>query len=379
MRVGIVTPFWSSKGAGLSTAVKGLSRALTREACEVQIFSVERCAAFEPDEWFGAPVTQCPSYGPRSFGYSPNLIKELLASDLAVVHLHGLWNHSSIVVRHWANRTGRPYVVSPHGMLAPAALRYSSGKKRVASLLFQKRCLECAQLLYATSERELEDIRSFGLTCDVEIVPIGCELGSIQTVPAAPREPSRSVLFLGRLHPVKGIPLLLRAWAKIEQNHRDFCLDIVGPSEASYKLELINLARRLGLERVRFHGPVYGDEKLARLKAASVFALPSETENFAITVIESLAAGTPVLASQNTPWSGLKQYGCGDWVEASSDAFASALGRIMSLTDEERRRMGKAGQVWVERSFAWSVIGSKMVQSYQRVTRAQRESSRKPV
>ena len=118
---------------------------------------------------------------------------------------------------------------------------------------------------------------------------------------AKPQDRRRQLFFLGRIHPIKGINNLLRAWQVVEHRFPDWDLLIVGPDNAGYMDEMQALAAHLRLERVAFGGPLYGEEKLRAYQAASLFVLPTHSENFGMTVAEALAAGTPAIVTQGAP------------------------------------------------------------------------------
>src|SRR5262249_18492865 len=154
---------------------------------------------------------------------------------------------------------------------------------------------------HATSEAELAETRALGLTQPVHVVPNGVAITDLCLVHE--RQPqARTILSLSRIHPKKGLPLLLRAWAALADRRPQWRLGIAGPDELSHLAELKALAHDLGAPRVRFLEPLYGSEKQAALQNADVFVLPSHNENFGLVVAEALAAGTPVIATTGTPW-----------------------------------------------------------------------------
>jgi glycosyltransferase involved in cell wall biosynthesis len=174
----------------------------------------------------------------------------------------------------------------------------------------------------------------------------------------------RIVLSLGRIHPKKGLDCLVRAWAQLEREHPEWRLRIIGPSELGHNEELRALAEKMNLRRVSIEGPVYGDGKLAVMRAADVFVLATLNENFAITVAEALAAGTPVIATKGSPWSGLETEGCGWWVEHGVEALVASLRRAMLMSRPTLRAMGAKGQVWMMREFSWQRVARDMLDVY---------------
>jgi glycosyltransferase involved in cell wall biosynthesis len=280
--------------------------------------------------------------------------------DCGVAHVNGLWDpflHSAL---RGARKRGIPTVVSVRGMLEPWALQHKALKKRLAWWLYQRRDLVGAAVLHSTSDAETDSIRGQGLTNPICRIPNGVDVPERDRC-GGPRQ--QVVRFLGRLHPIKGLDLLLRAWAAVDRS--DWLLDIVGPDEDGYRRVLEALVCELGLARsVTFSGALRGDAKWSALGEAGVVVLPSHSENFGLAAAEALAAGTPVIASRGTPWSGLVEHGCGWWVPARPDAFAAALKKAMSTGLEGLDTMGEQGRNYVSSSFSWRQVAEQMRDVY---------------
>jgi glycosyltransferase involved in cell wall biosynthesis len=249
-------------------------------------------------------------------------------------------------------------------MLDPWALKRSAWKKRMVRFWFEDAHLRGAACLRATSALEASHFRTFGLRNPIAIVANGIDLPTLRLKPAKPG-PHRRVLFLSRIHPKKGIDLLLRCWSSLERSHDDWELIIAGPDEGGHAADMKMLAEELFLKRVRWAGPVYGDEKSALYRAADLFVLPTHAENFGLVVGEALAHEVPVITTTGAPWDELEANGCGWWIELSERVLASALDEAMRLSDETRREMGARGRAWVEQAFAWPAIARQMAEVYE--------------
>jgi glycosyltransferase involved in cell wall biosynthesis len=116
---------------------------------------------------------------------------------------------------------------------------------------------------------------------------------------------------------------------------------------------------------VKFVGEINGFDKYVFLSQADIYVLPSLTENFGVTLAEALACGTPCIASQGTPWSGLEREKAGRWIPIGAEPLAAALKELMSMSDDERYAMGRRGRSWIERDFSWQGIGFKMKKAYE--------------
>ncbi|MFT0625593.1 glycosyltransferase [Ectopseudomonas guguanensis] len=286
-------------------------------------------------------------------------IKEELPS---VVHVHGMWTPFEIRACNYARRLKVPLVVSPHGMLEPWAFAHKRAKKWLAWHLYQRRCLESADLLLVNSLREYQTLRSLGLKPPIAVIENGVDDSQLNGS-VVRSDSRRCVLFLSRLSPVKGIMDLLRAWQKIPVH--DYELRIYGHADPGYADEVGAAIRNMGLSgSVALKGPVFGVEKWQAFKNSDIFVLPSYSENFGIVVAESLLAGVPVITTQSTPWQCLEKEGLGWIVENNVEQLAGALSHAMSLTDAHRKQMGAAASVYAREHFLWPKVIEKYCHTY---------------
>jgi glycosyltransferase involved in cell wall biosynthesis len=297
-----------------------------------------------------------------SSGLLSDLGREAAVSDL--IHNHGLWLMPNVYAGWVAARSRTPLIVAPRGTLGGAALRFSRLKKQIFWQLLQGPAVRCASCYHATSGQEYEDIRTYGLTQPVAIVPNGIDLPKLGDAEQPQATADRCVLSLGRIHPKKGLDRLLQAWAKLESAYPNWQLRIVGPAELRHDDELRLVARRLGLENVSIEPGLYDEQKSAAFRSADLFVLPTLNENFAMTVAESLAEGTPVVCTKGAPWAGLERERCGWWIDHGVDPLAATLGNAMRLPRENLVAMGRRGRAWMVRDFGWDAIASKMTMVY---------------
>ena len=280
------------------------------------------------------------------------------------MHVHGLWRMPNIYPGLAAERAGVPLILSPRGMLGKAALAFSARQKKLFWHLFQRRALRPIRCFHATALSEVDDIRTFGLEKPVAVIPNGIDVAPVTSPGALSPSRPRQVLYLGRIHPKKGIDRLLRAWAHLAGANLGWELRIVGPSEKGHSGQLQMLAQELGLSNVCFEGPLYGDAKASAYADAALFVLPTLHENFGMVVAEALAHGTPVISTFGAPWEGLITERCGWWVDHCPESLAAALKEGMALSDDERAQMGAMGRDWMERDFSWETIAEKMERLY---------------
>ena len=271
--------------------------------------------------------------GPNRFGFAPRLGKLLLEMDCDIVHTHGIWMYLSVAMTKMYRRRKVPYLVSAHGMLDQWAIENSFWKKRMAHVGYEGAHLRNAACLRALCDAEAQAMRMCGLKRPVCIIPNGIDLpkldgnnlsalgGLLQTVKASGR---RVLLYLGRLHPKKGLPNLLKAWSKIQrEKHRtEWVLAIAGWDEGGHENELIQLATELRIPfadgrdknsargsakssisssvsfqpaSLLFLGPQFNEAKMSCYHHCDAFVLPSFSEGIPMVVLEAWAYGKPVL------------------------------------------------------------------------------------
>jgi glycosyltransferase involved in cell wall biosynthesis len=240
-------------------------------------------------------------------------------------------------------------------------MSHGSMVKKLFWPFVQRPALAATSCFHATALSEYEDIRRIGFAQPVAVIPNGIDIPEI--VPTPQRE-IKTLLFLGRIHPKKGLPLLLRSWQGISRRFLDWRLKIVGPDNAGHLRQIQALAAALRLQRVSFEGALYGARKLAAYQDADLFVLPTHSENFAVSVAEALAAGVPAIVSRGAPWREIEARRAGWWPEASVDALSEALTTAMELSPAERRAMGMRGRLWMREEYSWSRVGSMMSETY---------------
>jgi glycosyltransferase involved in cell wall biosynthesis len=241
------------------------------------------------------------------------------------------------------------------------AMQSGSRFKKLFWPLIQQRALHLATCFHATAQSEYEDIRRVGFKQPVAVIPNGVDIPAMcQRTGNA----ERKLLFLGRVHPIKGLDMLLPAWAAVQQKFPDWQLQIAGPDNGGYLGQMKALSSRLGLKRVEFTGPLTGAKKLRAFADADLSVLPTYSENFGMTVAESLAAGTPVIVTKGAPWEGLLEKRAGWWIDISKDALVSCFEEALSQPRNDLDVMGHNGRVWMESEFSWEAVADKMKATY---------------
>lgn len=333
---------------------------------------------------FGLSIERRDSMSPLFGQWTPDL-----------VHLHGIW--SPALARRWWHwhKMGKPCMVTTHGMLEPWALAHKRWKKQVAWHTYQKQILNRVGLLHATSEREAKNLRALGLKPPIAMIPWGIEVAeegrdqktedqcsgesataagfhptihnprsTIHDPQSAIQDPSRTALFVGRIYPVKGLPLLVKAWAQVRP--AGWKMKIVGPDEAGHLAEVEALVQQAGLDEVfEFAGPLSGTALEQAYNDADLYIQPSHTENFGMAIAEAMAHRLPVITTHGAPWKLLEDESCGWWVPVSVDGIAAALDDATRRSPEELAAMGERGRAVVVERFSWDKIAADMIACYE--------------
>lgn len=281
-----------------------------------------------------------------------------------VVHDNGIWLAHNHRIAKLAAQRNFPRIVSIRGMLEPWALNHKKLKKKLAWWAYQRRDLRCAAFHHATAAAEAENLRRLRLGVPVGVIPNGVELAAAVDHRVRSGSEPRTALFLGRIHPVKGLSLLVEAWAAVRPP--GWQLQIAGPDETGYRAELerqISAACISG--SVRFVGPLDGEAKERAFADADLFVLPSFSESFGMAVGEALAHGVAVLVTTSVPWPMIVARGCGWSVPVSVEGIADGLAEATSLDSPTLAAMGRKGQEFVQGKFAWPNIAKQFITAYE--------------
>lgn len=389
MNIGFVSDSLSTTAGGIFEIERSLALHLRGLGISVTAWGVrdepwERVA----DEWDGIECRLRERSGPRIFGYVPGLVSDLEDSDCELLHLQHLWMYPSVAVHRWHRRTGRPYLVTANGMLEPWTLSRSKWIKRAAALCYENRMLRSAASLQANTEKEAADFRAYGLRNPICLIPNGVALPEVSSSePLRQRSGGpRVLLFLGRLHPKKGLVNALRAWAEVMgeevrgTGREAWQFVIAGWDQGGHGDELKALCRELGLDYsdnpsgnsdsaspapVIFNGPAFGKEKDALMRKAEAFILPSFSEGLPMAVLEAWAYGIPVLMTDhcNLP----EGFAAGAAIRIGTEVpgIAGGLRELFQGSPGDLEAMGGAGRTLVEEQFTWPKVAAQMKEVYE--------------
>jgi len=388
LRVLHVTPYFAPafRYGGPPRSILGLCHALVASGVEVEVLtttangSEELPAAPEGTEYEGIRVRYFPLAWPKRYwrarGLAAALDRALPEADL--VHVHGLWNLTGSTAVARARAARLPYVISPRGMLQPAAMRRHRALKTAAYWAVERSNIRGAACLHATSPSEQQQIATCGPT--VVTIPNGVT-PVVVSAEALDRLRQRAglaaddevVMCLGRLHPIKRLDLLAAAFAIVCRDRPRARLVIAGPDEGGYRQRVEPLFAPVA-EATRWLGAVDAETAGALFAASRMLVQCSDSESFGMSVAEALAAGLPVVVTDGTPWSHVEALGIGCSVAQDPAAMATAILQILEHP-ADGCAMGARAKVWARDTLGWDTIGRSMRDAYQRVLDGRQRSA----
>ena len=386
MRVLHVIPSIAERYGGPSTAIRGMASALAARGIDVTVAATDGDGPGRMDVPLDRQhVQEGVSYRffarsvPGEYKFSWPLTRWLRANvrSFDVVHAHALFSYSTLPACRFAFRHDRPVVLRPLGTLGAWSLSHRSWKKVPYLALVERRHLRNAAALHATSEQEAGALAALGYGAKTRIIPLGVPVveGGLDGEPARPGRAAGAtpfrLLFLSRLHPVKNLPVLFDALARIrEARGPGIALTVAGDGDKSYVDELRRRVDALGLaDEIRFVGRLDGDEKAAAFDSADLFVLPSSHENFGIAAAEALARGVPVVLSRDVGIApDVEQAGAGCVVAGDASSLASAIAALVESPDR-LIAMRRSALALARARFSWNACAASLESLYEEIRR----------
>lgn len=300
--------------------------------------------------------------------FSSGFEKKISETDYDLYHCNGMWIYPNHLTCKVAREKGKPYILSPHGMLYPSALKVSRWKKFLLLKLWFNKDVHSASCLHVTCQQEADYCRSFGYKGPIAVIPnpvVLPEYAKLATTKSLVNG-RKQIGFLGRLHPIKKIEQVLYAMALLTKEElSQLSFQIMGKYDDQYEHWLKEEVTRLQLEDyVEFIGFVNGEEKYKRLQNLWALMVPSVQENFGMIVPEALICGTPVYASLGTPWGELNEQQCGWWKDNSPKSIATVLRDILLMKEPTCLEMGRRGRDLIEIRYRANFVAQKMWNLY---------------
>jgi len=323
-------------------------------------------------------TSQYPRTGPPKAYFAPALGKAApgLLAHADVIHGHGFYVYPNWALGGRAVSLHKPLVYHPHGFFEPWILARSGWKKRLVSLLFDQRNMRHCRLWRALTAKEADQIREQGFTAPVVVAPNGVRLEDFDgsaanqqkdalTLP--PRAAGKQrLVFMARIHPKKGLDLLVAAWARLSEFHSRWELVIAGPDEDGYRAVVEDQIRQLDLtSAITWVGSVTGNHKRDLLRGADLFVLPSYSEGFPVAVLEAMACELPVIGTYACNFGELEREGGGWLCPPTVEGVHDQLNRALQCSDAERKQRGRTARALVEKRYTWERIATVIVDACQ--------------
>jgi len=362
MRIGLLTASASRDGGGVFEAVVAHAAMIRAAGGAPTIFALRDSHSEEDGHRFdGAEVVLSDVVGPRQIGIAPSLLSALKAASLDCLHLHGIWMYPSWAGAAWARSTGKPYFISPHGMLDPWITARGRWKKALARLVYERRGWRRAAALHALTPREARDIERESGRDDTIVIP---NAGPAALSGHRDLMPDPLVVYIGRIHPKKNLEALVAGWSAALRP-AGAQLIVAGWGDAA-SVESLKRAMSAADGSVTFAGPVFGAEKQRLLDEARFVILPSHSEGLPMAVLEAWAAGVPTIMTRecNLP----EGFACGAALECGYEPreIAAALNDALSLTGSAWSAMSAASRGLASGPFSEEAVSSRWAEVYGR-------------
>ena len=286
------------------------------------------------------------------------------------LHIHGLWEQSTLIAAGTARTRSLPYLLSAHGMLERWALANKRLKKILYSAAFERANVEGAACLHALTRAEADDYRRYGSKRPIAVIPNGVRVPeSISSELFLSHHHAlrgkRIVLFLGRIHFKKGLDLLIQAWQKIILRWPDAHLVLAGPDFEGTRARIAAMIEQAGLEQhVLFTGMLRDELKWSALAAAECFVLPSYSEGLSVSALEAMGLGLPVIVTENCNLPEVAELEAGWVIPAAVAPLERALAELLGNTPATNRAIGAQGRSFVRRHYTWSHVARQMSEVY---------------
>jgi glycosyltransferase involved in cell wall biosynthesis len=347
-----------------------------------------------PKDWAAGPPTHPKVVKLKTPGLLAHLDSgfraeiEPLVKNTDAVHLHVLWDLAQVPIARACKDFNKPYVQSPHGMLADWSVVQKKLKKDVYTALFGRRMIDEASFIVLTAQGELDQSAKRHPKTPGAVIPLVFDIDPYRTCPTPelsrknmklPSPELPSILYLSRLHYKKRPDHLLTAARRMRDAGHKFNVIIAGPSDPAYDAKLKAYAREQGVDDITtFTGMVPAEYKPSLFNQSDVFCLPTSMENFGFVYFESLACATAVCTTKGTDtWPEIEGSGGGRIVGMiKSDVtdgnvgggevgeLADALGDLVSKR-ERLKPMGHAGREWVMKNMEPRTVTARYIDMYQ--------------
>ena len=365
-------------GGGSINVVYYLSKQLTKRGHEVTIFSSD----FELDKEY---IHSLDGVRVVLFHYIANIGSMLITPKMTglldkeirnfdVIHMQNFRTYQNIIVHKFAKKHNIPYILQAHGSLS--RIMGKKGLKYLFDVFFGYKILRDASIVIASTKIEAEQYKNMGVDENkIEIIPNGFDQSEYENLPDKEvfrekygiKRNEKIVLYLGRLHKIKGIDLLVEAFSNLIYKMDDVKLVIAGPDDGFLSILKTQIEDLKIGNKIVFTGPLSEKDKLGAYVDADVYVLPSVYENFGITVLEACACSTPIIVTNRCGIADMVEK-VGLVVEYNKDQLQDAMFKMLS-DDGLRRRCGEKGKQLVMKELVWDKVVAKIEVIYEICTK----------
>jgi glycosyltransferase involved in cell wall biosynthesis len=374
IRVFHILGYLASRYGGPPKVAIGLGRAMSAYGIDACWWATASSKEKNELAYLGGKAFLFPPEFPHSWYRSQSLARELKKriNEADILHLHQIWDYPIWTAAKLARQTGKPYIVTTHGIFSEG-WRYGAMKKQIYMKLIAHAILKNASVIHAVNKSEITGFKKVEINAPYVVVPHGIEPDEFEKMPN-PEQAEKLwpvligrdiVLYMGRLSPEKGLNILLASWSKIKVISNAL-LVIAGPDYKGFANNLRNMISQYGLNnRVLLTGMIMGDAKKAMLSRANMFVLPSYSEGLSTVVLEALAAEIPCIITNGCNFPEIQKVNAGYVVPAGDiEALTNAVLKMMAQPDLQRKEMGRNGRRLIMRKYTINIMAKKMLAVY---------------
>lgn len=381
MRILMLAPALGPVYGGPSKSIVELTEAIGQQNCSIDLVSTNanggRPLQVPLRQWIEKSsyrLQYFPSYSFQNYHWSWQLRQWLWLniSNYDLIHINALFALTNLAAYHASRIHQVPYIITPRGMLEPWALTYKAWKKKPYYTLFDRPALNHASAVHMLSLAEANQVRPLWLKAPMLIVPNGIHHQSFEPLASPDRffqefpatRGKNLVLFLGRIHPKKGLDLLAQAFSKVHIQFPNTHLVIAGPDQTNLLPTVEKYFLQIGcLDAVTFTGMLTGDLKQAALAAATVYVAPSYSEGFSMSVLEGMASGLPCVITTGCNFPEAASAQVAHVVDPSADPIAAALSHCLQ-DPATAKAMGQRARQFIFDHYTWNKIAKDLIQAY---------------
>jgi len=380
MNILIVIPYFSFTYGGTTKSVKELAGELGKQGINIDLATTNADGNQTLDvpigEWIeqtNCRVQYFPCWHKGDLIFSLSLINWLRQNlySYDIIHTNTLFA-PIVSITHWLCRWQNiPYIITPHGMLEPWALQYKSAKKQLYYRWIEKPALSQASAIQTLAPSESENIQKLGFTHSY-VIPNGIHRDELADL-AAPElfyqgfpetQNKHLILFLGRIHPKKGLDILAPAFGKLHQQFPETHLVIAGPDHIGFLPTVQRYFEQANCrEAVTFTGMLTGKLKSSALAAANIYIAPSYSEGFSMSILEGMASGLPCIITKGCNFPEAEQAQVAKVVDMDSSAIALAMQECLS-EPAKAQEMGDHAREFIFEHYTWDQVAAKLLKLY---------------